>query len=109
MDSRKKLNERVVCKDGFSFSCQANEGAYCTPREKNGEHYTSVEVGYPSSHDSLLGEYKEMPDCEDTKSVFPYVPSEIVHILITKHGGIKSGEVPKGVPVFGYTHYKKET
>ena len=40
------------------------------------------------------------------KSVFPYVPSDIVHIVITKHGGIKSGQVPRGVPVFGVTHCK---
>ena len=104
----KKLNKRVVCEDGFSFSCQANETAYCTPREENGEHYTSVEVGFPNMPEPLIAEYKESPDLEDSKSVFPYVPSEIVHILITKHGGIKSGEVPKGVPVFGYTHHKKE-
>ena len=105
---KKTLNERVVCKDGFSFSCQANEGAYCHPRKDNCDHYSEVEVGFPNMSEPLIAEFKESPDMDDSKSVFPYVPSEIVHILITKHGGIKSGEVPKGVPVFGYTHHKKE-
>lgn len=104
----RKLNKRVVCMDGFSFSCQANENAYCLPRQDNQQHYTHVEVGYPSQRESLILEYKDSDTSEDTKSVYGYVPSEIVHIMITKHGGIESGEVPKGVPVFGYTHNKKE-
>ena len=104
----KKLNERVVCEDGFSFSCQANENANCNPRISNASHYTEVEVGFPSMPEPLLAEYKESPDTEDSKSVFPYVPSDIVHIVITKHGGIRSGEVPRGVPVYGVTHCRKE-
>ena len=100
------LNERVVCEDGFSFSCQANEGAYCIPRENNCNHYTQVEIGFPNMYEPLLAEYQEDPQSHCTKSVFPYVPSDIVHIVITKHGGIKSGQVPRGVPVFGVTHCK---
>lgn len=105
----RRLNERVVCSDGFSFSCQANENAYCLPRKSSCNHYTHVEVGFPSQPEQLILEYRE-DGCKNkvTKSVYPYVPSEIVHIMITKHGGIKSGEVPKGVPVFGYTHKKRE-
>ena len=102
-----KLNERVVCNDGFSFSCQANDTAYCSPRRR-GCHYTHVEIGFPTSSDLLICEYKEDEELEDSKSIFPYVPSDVVYILITKHGGIKSGEVPKGVPVYGYTHKKGE-
>ena len=100
------LNERVVCMDGFSFSCQANDGAYCIPRKNNCNHYTEVEVGFPNQYEPLLEEYQEDPQSDCTKSVFPYVPSDIVHIVITKHGGIKSGQVPRGVPVFGVTHCK---
>ena len=103
----KRLNERVVCKDGFSFSCQANEGAYCIPRKDNCDHYTEVEIGFPTYSDPLIEEYKESEEISSKDSVFPYVPTDIVHILITKHGGIASGEVPRGVPVFGITHCRK--
>ena len=103
-----KLNKRVVCNDGFSFSCQANENAYCIPREDGLAHYTHVEVGFPNEPENLIAEYKDSDTQDDTLCVYGYVPSEVVHIVITKHGGIKSGEVPRGVPVFGYTHKKKE-
>ena len=46
-------------------------------------------LGYPSSEDELINEYAE--DCMDyTKTVYGYVPIEIVEKLIEKHGGIKT-------------------
>ena len=90
----KKTNEieflpRVECADGFSFSMQASDGHYCTPRDNNGS-YTAVELGYPSSEDSLISEfaeiYKENHDLTD--AVYPYVPSDIVIKLVEKHGGV---------------------
>tara|TARA_Y100001938_G_C8071542_1_gene423389 strand:- start:334 stop:498 length:165 start_codon:yes stop_codon:yes gene_type:complete len=35
------------------------------------------------------------------KTVYGYVPVDTVYLLLTKHGGVVSGEVPKGVPVYG--------
>jgi len=105
---KRTLNEIVVCKDGFSFSCQANAGAYSSPRTNGASHYESVEIGFPSSGDRLIAKYAEMSDMDPRESVYPYVPSKLVYILITKHGGIQSGEVPRGVPEYGVTHCKKD-
>ena len=96
-------NKTVVCQDGFSFSVQASNGSYCSPRVDFAEHYTEVEIGYPSDREEIL-----MPYCEDpsrpTNTVYGYVPSDLVRHVIDKHGGIRSGQVPKGVPVYGKTH-----
>ena len=103
-EKRTFMNERVYCKDGFNFSCQANKGAYCSPRRDNAEWYEEVEIGYPSVSDSLLDEYAEQAG-DPCNTVYPYVPSSTVYILIAKHGGIERGQVPRGVPEFGATHY----
>tara|TARA_Y100001963_G_C6476480_1_gene306938 strand:- start:96 stop:410 length:315 start_codon:yes stop_codon:yes gene_type:complete len=93
----KKLHKRVFCCDGFSMSVQANAGAYCSPRVSNHPNYVSVEVGFPSHVEPLL-----MPFCEDTgdptETVYAYVPSTTIYLIIAKHGGMKHGELPKGVP-----------
>ena len=117
MMSKHYMNKRIICKDGFSFSCQANESAYCHPRISHADHYTEVEIGYPNRKDTLIyPRYVEgySPDVDPTRihlspthSVYPYVPSDIVCVLIDKHGGIVEGEVPKGVPSYGVTHCKK--
>jgi len=95
--SRFKLNEKIVCADGFEMSVQAHSGGYCTPRIDNAERYTAVEVGFPSQIDELLLEY-----CEDegnpTETVYGWVPSQTVSLVIVKHGGIVSGELPPGIP-----------
>ena len=100
------LNKMVVCRDGFSFSCQASHTNYCSPRISNASHYTEVEIGFPSDVEPMIMEYCE--DHEDpTGTVYAYVPSDLVRHIIDKHGGISSGEVPKGVPVYGNTHYNR--
>lgn len=83
--------KRIICKDGFSFSCQADYSKYCTPRITfyciDSFEYSRMELGYPSASDDLIIEFadqKEIP----TKTVYPYVPVEIIEQLITKHGGI---------------------
>lgn len=80
-----KVRPRIVCADGFSISIQASVFNYCTPREnlENGE-YTTVELGYPSEEDELIKEYKEIY----SNKIYPYVPIEVVGILIEKHGGM---------------------
>lgn len=91
----KKRNTRVVCADTYTVSVQAGETSYCTPRDDIGP-YTHVELGYPSVYDSMLDRYAENKS-EPTKTVYGWVPSETVELLIVKHGGAVSGEVPKGV------------
>jgi len=91
-----KLHEKVVCADGFEMSVQAHDGAYCTPRVTDAERYSAVEVGYPSQREELLMQW-----CEDaetpTATVYGWVPSQTVTLVIAKHGGMVSGSVPPGV------------
>lgn len=79
------LAKRITCKDGFSLSVQATHGSYCSPRNNIGPWY-EVEVGFPSEIPSLIMDY-----CEDTsnptKTVYGYVPIELVEELISEHGG----------------------
>lgn len=91
-----KLNKSVKCADGFSMSVQANQGAYCSPRVSNAERYTEVEVGYPSHEEPLLLNWADEPD-RPTDTVYGYVPSQTVALVIAKHGGMVEGQVPAGV------------
>ena len=93
---RKKLNETVVCADGFEMSVQANETAYCEPRVDNAERYSSCEVGFPSRTEELILQYAEDSD-RPTETVYGWVPCQTVALVIAKHGGMVSGEVPAGV------------
>ncbi len=88
--------ERIVCKDGYSFSCQVNEYAYCNPRKSGAFPYSSVEIGFPSDGDSLINAYAENHNAsrdEDgfIKTVYGYVPIKTVTNLIKKHGGFENG------------------
>ena len=89
----RKFYERLVCTDGFSMSVQANEGAYCTPRENDQSEYASVEVGFPSEEEPLIMEYAENPD-DPTETVYGWVPAHVIRKVIVKHGGISTGEHP---------------
>tara|TARA_R100001082_G_scaffold107030_1_gene80483 strand:- start:2955 stop:3257 length:303 start_codon:yes stop_codon:yes gene_type:complete len=94
---RKKLNKTVVCADGFSMSVQANGTAYCHPRQEHAEQYTEVEIGFPSEEEELLMEWAENPS-EPTDTVYAWVPAGRVSLVIAKHGGMVSGELPPGIP-----------
>ena len=96
MFGRVKLNEAVVCADGFKMSVQANSTAYCEPRPGIFENYTLVEVGFPSAMEPMLMPYVEDRD-DPTQTVYAYVPVEVVTNVLVKHGGLVSGEVPPGV------------
>jgi hypothetical protein len=87
-----KFYENIVCADGFSMSVQASDVAYSAPRNNMGP-YTAVEVGYPSSEDSILLQYAENPD-HPTDSIYSWVPIETVQQCIEAHGGMVSGELP---------------
>ena len=93
--SIRKVAPRVKCQDGFSMSVQVGEYAYCLPRENNAYTYTQVEVGYPSEREELLDEWVERWDDNEpdwTRSVYGYVPIEVVDKIIEKHGGYKEEE-----------------
>ena len=89
-------NKRVVCADWFTMSVQAYSGAYCTPRIDDADSYSAVEVGFPSKEEPLIIRYAEEPE-NPTKTVYGWVPSSVVDLVIAKHGGIIDGEVPRGV------------
>ena len=93
-----KRNRRVVCKDGYSVSIQAHDGAYCHPRKDGALRYSEVELGYPNQSDSLIDHLAETPNLTDT--VYGYVPVNTVYLLLTKHKGVIEGDVPAGVPVY---------
>ena len=98
---RLKPYKPIVCQDGFSMSVQAGPGSYCRPRRSliGTEHYTEVEVGFPSQEESLITQYAEQPD-DLTGTVYGWVPSTTVALVCAKHGGVVSGELPPGVPLF---------
>ena len=87
-----KKYKPIKCNNGFTMSVQANEGAYCSPRNNIGP-YTAVEVGYPSLKESLLMEWAEDPD-RPTESIYGWVPSEVIWKVIEKNGGWKEGVLP---------------
>ena len=86
----------ITCKDGFKMSIQAGADMYSIPKQNSVERYEAVEIGYPSAKESLILEYAEKPNTP-TDTVYPYVPVDIVTLVIAKHGGMVSGEVPPGV------------
>ena len=89
--------KQVVCADGFAMSVQAGGGHYCRPRIDDAERYEAVEVGYPNEEEPLLMPYVESAE-RPCDTVYPYVPSDKVSLVIAKHGGIVSGELPPGIP-----------
>ena len=96
-DYRHRANKRVECASGFSMSVQAGKFNYSRPRINDADSYSLVEIGMPSSPEPLLEQYAE--DASSlTKTVFPYVPRQLVVDIICKHGGIISGELPAGIP-----------
>lgn len=83
-----KTRPRIVCKDGFSMSVQAGEAIYCMPRVNlRSGGYVEVEIGFPSEKEDLICQYAEN-SADYTKTVYPYVPVEVVEKVIEKHGGM---------------------
>lgn len=82
---------RMACVDGFSMSVQGHGGAYSTPRDDFADHYSAVEVGFPSEREELLMPYIDGgEDTDPTETVYGYVPIEIIERVIAKHGGLAS-------------------
>lgn len=78
----------IRCADGLEMSVQASTTHYCSPRNGVGP-WVTVEVGFPSERIEELMEYAENPD-EPTKTVYGWVPVEVVERIVEAHGGIIS-------------------
>ena len=88
---------RIECVDGFSLSVQTGNGMYCEPRPEFPEDgeligpFVSAEIGFPNARPEpwdVWEEYCEQPD-SPTRTVYGYVPAEIIRALIELHGGEK--------------------
>ena len=83
---------RVTCADGFSMSIQAGEYLYSTPRMNLlSGNYAAVEVGFPSAREEALMPFAEDADTP-TRTVYRYVPVEIVEAIIAAHGGLSKAK-----------------
>lgn len=76
----------ITCADGFTMSVQASQLHYCTPRADGGWH-THFEVGFPTEREELLMPYAEEPHAP-TRTVYGWVPAEVIDQVIEKHGGV---------------------
>ena len=54
----RSITPLVICKDGFEMSVQAGQSLYSEPRDV-ADKYEEVEVGFPSTEESLLTSYAE--------------------------------------------------
>lgn len=79
---------RMICADGFVVSIQASSGHYCTPREDRAWPYACWELGFPTEAHEEIATYAEDKD-RLTGTVYGWVPSSNVLLVINKHGGPK--------------------
>ena len=101
------MNIPITCADGFNISIQGSQGHYSSYNKETNK-FTSVELGFPSETDELIIKYADDPD-EPTKTVYPYVPVDVVNKLIKKHGGTIFGEIPAGIVCDNIKNYERKT
>lgn len=77
----------LKCWSGLTLSIQASEYHYSHPRVNKGWPYGAFEVGYPSRMQPALRRYAEGP-ADLTGTVYPFVPLDILLLVISLHGGI---------------------
>lgn len=94
MSEKCLLFPRVICNDGFSISIQANQFAYCKPRNIL-EKWTCMELGFPSENEDLIIKYAENQKSL-LSTVYPYVPMQVIVDVINTHGGLKNIEDFRG-------------
>jgi len=83
------LFPEIVCKDGFRLSVLASDRHACCPKTIDFfklSCYSEVEVGFPSTYEELLVPFANNPHSL-AKTVYSYVPLEVVREIIRKHGG----------------------
>jgi len=88
MKLTRQLNRRLVCKNGVSFSVQANSFVYSEPREDCSQAYSECEVGFIQGGDAppYFEEYGE-----SNGGIYAYVPVHKVEQFIAENGGIDLG------------------
>ncbi len=83
----KKLNPKIICKDGTTLSTQSSEYHYCLPRNDDGP-YTHVEVGLIFKNGEQITPpetWREYAGCDFPSDVYGYVPIELVEEFINSH------------------------
>lgn len=78
----------ITCADGATISVQANETAYCDPRNCDGP-WTHVEVAIrPAQKESIpRSDRAEWAKYHDSNGIYGYVPVYLVRSFIELHGG----------------------
>lgn len=87
---------RIICKTGLKLSVQASQYHYSLPRENGRDHYTHVELGFPSVNLPPLARWKEDDEADGTDTVYPYVPVGVLNAIIDCNGGIDYDAVRGG-------------
>jgi hypothetical protein len=85
------IRPKIFCNDGFSLSVQGAYGSYSWPRKDKANHYSEMEIGYPSEKEPILTEYGEdqfEEDSDEYSDIYHYVPIEVINKVLLKHGGI---------------------
>lgn len=81
------IRPRCAMRDGFTISIQAGSHYYSTPRKDGKDHYTDVEMAFPSKFDPIIEDWADDPE-DFTGCIYPFVPEYVVNELIEAHGGI---------------------
>jgi len=90
--SKPKTGGRYYFNNGGSISIQGSSSHYCEPRE-DGAVYNQLELGFPTEDVKLpksFLKYQEVPGEDPTKSVFGYVPVDVILRLEKMNGGFRS-------------------
>ena len=82
-----RVRSGIMCADGFRISVQASEYHRCSPKVSGLAAYTTFELGFPSEVEPMLEQWAERPD-KPLDTVYDYVPTNVVEILLAAHGGI---------------------
>lgn len=93
----------VFCRSGFTFSVQVGKHLYSSPRLKNCEYYSEVEIGYPVNipygFDEVEAHFKE----DDVMRI----DIDTLNAMIQKAGGIISiGKPPSEISVGNSVDFK---
>ena len=92
-----EVRPRIVCEDGFEFSCQAGWGKYSCPRRDDSTSYSEWELGFPSKPficEEITGKSE---GSQLTQTVYGYVPTSLIINEIERHGGIVKAALSKAL------------
>ena len=72
----------------LSFSMQASEYHYCSPRNNTGP-YSRVEIGFPSRRVTKWLPYADSFSSKPTRTVYAFVPLDLVAEVVDLFGGLE--------------------